>query len=123
MPLPVALTPVCSGGTERSSCLCIVLTLNPQVTVGRDDAVEGGLSNFLLEAEGMAAKAWLLVHGGNWREVLEATRVSQVFGQKDELEGKSGSKRKNCGDKGVEDRRKAKVGAVNWWGSEGCINV
>ena len=114
MPLSVAFNWVCH---QR------FLTHDRQVTVGRDAEVEGGLSNFLLEAEGMAAKAWLLVHGGNWREVLEASTASQVFGQKDELEGKRSSKRMNSGDEGGDDRRKAKVGAVNWWGSEGCINV
>ena len=87
MSLPVGS--LLSVPAVRSSCRCSVLTLDPQVTVGRDDAVEGGLSNFLVEAEGMAAKAWLLVHGGNWKEVLEDKRGSQVFGQ-EELEDKRG---------------------------------
>ena len=78
------------------------LTPDPKVTVGRNDAVEGGLSNFLVEAEGMAAKAWLLVHGGNWKEVLEDKRGSQVFGQ-EELEDKRGSQ--VFGQEELEDKR------------------
>jgi hypothetical protein len=49
-----------------------------QVEVEGLSCVEGGSSAFLAEAQGGAAKGWLLVHGGNWRKVLSGQGKSSA---------------------------------------------
>ena len=50
-----------------------------EVTVGNEEPVEGMCSEFLLEAEGGAAKAWLAKYQPNWKQILDSKPSSSEF--------------------------------------------
>ena len=50
-----------------------------KVTIGSLMALEDSGHAFLDEAEGVAAKAWLFLHGGNWEEVVTEKPCNDVF--------------------------------------------
>ena len=54
-----------------------------EVTVGKKEPVEGGCYEFCTEAEGSAAKTWLVKHQPNWKQVLDSKPTSSAFSDDD----------------------------------------